>query len=124
MNLFFRQTRRGAVTPVCVTGGLRFAATTGYFLATLRVASFTSNLNSRMTDGNESSPSSSFEAAHFITYAPYSANPARSRAKFPKRGFEGLRDNQEIISSDLKTNDRPVAPAPNSVFVDPPAVDV
>jgi len=35
----------------CVTGGLRFAATTGYFRATLRVTSLTSNLNSWVTTG-------------------------------------------------------------------------
>ena len=31
--------RRGAAIPVCLTGGLRFATTTRYFLATLWVAS-------------------------------------------------------------------------------------
>ena len=31
--------RRGAAIPPASTGGLRFATTTGYFLATLRVAS-------------------------------------------------------------------------------------
>ena len=36
--------RRGAVILPVSTGGLRFATTTGYFLATLRVASFTSTL--------------------------------------------------------------------------------
>lgn len=65
-----------------------------------------------------------FEAAHLVPCAPYSANPARSRAKFLERGFEGLIDNEEINSSDLKTKDRPVAIAPGSVFVSPPAVDV
>ena len=65
-----------------------------------------------------------FEAAHLTPYAPYSANPARSRAKFPEQGFVGLIDNEEINSGDLKTKDRPVATASGSVFIDPPAVDV
>jgi hypothetical protein len=68
--------------------------------------------------------SSSFEAAHFIPYAPYSANPARSRAKFLERSFESLIDNEEIDLSDLKTKDRPVATAPGPLFIDPTAVDV
>ena len=59
-----------------------------------------------------------------ISHAPYSANPARSRAKFLERGFEGLIDNEEINSSDLKTKDHPVATVPGSVFLDPPTVDV
>src|SRR6185503_18471031 len=65
-----------------------------------------------------------FKTGHEYSHAPYSANPARSRAKFLERGFEGLIDNEEINSSDLKTKDRPVATAPGSLFVNPPAVDV
>ena len=53
-------------------------------------------------ENGKSSPSSSFEAAHLIPRAPYSANPARSRAKFRERSLQGLIDNEEIKSGNLK----------------------
>jgi len=58
-----------------------------------------------------------------VSHAPYSANPAPSRAKFRERGFEGLIDNEEINSSDskLRTIRRYRS---RSVIVDPPMVDV
>ena len=42
--------RRGAVILAASTGGLRFATTTGYFLATLRVASLHFKLESTFLD--------------------------------------------------------------------------